>query len=764
MRRARIQIKPNVAKAAKQSPSVVKLENSPVDPPIEAPPPEEDAVPAQVEIPHNSDDVAAISEPNPAELLHVDVKPVNIAPQVHHVHFNDDVVDRNEQQQNTAPRAHLESPIGLLSGQSSPQFVAPHPPSRMITPRSRNVSMCEDEAILQPKQPREKKRFTGKEELDTKTWKMSDLVRWNPRNDQTSFKRERRSSTSSTIITKSELGEVGDVATPRTNAPQVKIGADGRLVIDESSLLVQSAQINHESVWETVEEGRMGSKITSMSFRNRIFRKAISWTERETDLFYEVLRCTGQDFGLMHHYLPQRSRPELKAKYNREEKLNWPRLLKAISHPVRLDSDLETRIAQIMADMEEEAKSKRERNDYEKAEEKKMREQIREQRATERVEERMKKAHAKELVRQARELEKEARVAAKSTEKAEKAEKAKERMDAKQLAKEAKRIATEAKQIIRDARQQELALRNETKRERSTDQDNLEREAERIIRRLIQESQREEKRKAKAERKRKKSNASKPSTSAPYSPSSGALESETVDPLASGGELGDTTSDSSTTASSSDEEALKMKEAKREKERMKAERRNLEPRRTVIDKKPVYVDKNDAKWAQQPVSEAVELVKMANGNMFDSADEMDVVDNTPLLKSSAPDTPDAPETPESASPVENATIPKAVSDVIEDIARERSKTPKPHEPEEKEPEVGEPPAKIIRTEEGAEDEIIDVVTIETVAVPDHLMDVAEFVDVETTDVPSTSTAPPPPPRPSVIRRTVKKPMPIKKKK
>uniref|UniRef100_A0A8R1IDA5 Myb_DNA-bind_7 domain-containing protein n=2 Tax=Caenorhabditis japonica TaxID=281687 RepID=A0A8R1IDA5_CAEJA len=418
-------------------------------------------------------------------------------------------------------------------------------------------------------QPRERKRFTGKEELDTKTWKMSDLTRWNPRNEQTSFKRERRSSTSSTIVTKSEMGDFGDQA-PRVNAPQVKIGADGRLVIDESSLVVQSAQINHESVWETVEEGRMSSKITSMSFRSRIFRKPNIWTERETDLFYEVLQCTGQDFGLMHHYLPQRSRVELKAKYNREEKINWPRLLKAISHPVRLDADLEARIARYQFEMEEEIREKKAKCEYEKAEEKRVRAQMREQQALERLEERQKKLQAKELIRQARELEKDAIQAAKCRQiESEK----KDRQEAREMAIEAKRIAQEARKIINESRRRE-------KRERKKfENDNLEREAERIIRRLMKESQREERRLEKLAQKKKTAKESRTP-----------VANDAVDPHASGPELGDTTSDSSTTASSSDEDALLTKVAKREKERMKEEKRNLEPRKSVIGKKPIYVD------------------------------------------------------------------------------------------------------------------------------------------------------------------------------
>lgn len=389
---------------------------------------------------------------------------------------------------------------------------------------------------------------------------------------------------------------MGDVSmdVPRVNAPQVKIGADGRLVIDETSLVVQSAQINHESVWETVEEGRMGSKITSLSFRNRIFRKATLWSQKETDLFYEVLQCTGPDFGLMHHYLPQRSRPELKAKYNKEEKANWDRMLKVISHPVRLDGQLEERITKIMNEIEEEIQEKKARHDFEKAEEKRVRQELKIQKASEREEERLEKEKAQKLLRSARELERNARLAKKSEEKAEREVQRKERMNAKQMAQEARRIAIEAKTIIRTVRQQKAAKRNEERDKMmevcllvlslkvcillQQDSDFLEREAERIIRRLIQETRREERKNQKKEKKKKEE---KKKDKVPDVPKS--VDKTPED------EEAESSSDSSTSATSSDEEALQVKTAKREKDRMKAERRNLEPRKSVIGKKPVYV-------------------------------------------------------------------------------------------------------------------------------------------------------------------------------
>uniref|UniRef100_A0A1I7UG35 Myb_DNA-bind_7 domain-containing protein n=1 Tax=Caenorhabditis tropicalis TaxID=1561998 RepID=A0A1I7UG35_9PELO len=659
MRRARIQVKPNIAKA-------VKKEVQPTEPipvavaAVEIPIP----VPAVVEeIPNHVEDVVMENlNPSPEDdapsesmkSLHVDVAKIQ-----NHVHFTDDVIDNEKNRTGVEGKmeAGHQNNVSLSSPNSTIQFAVPHP-GRLMTPRSRNVSMCEDESILQLKQPREKKRFTGKEELDTKTWKMSDLTRWNPRNEMTSFKRERRSSTSSTVITKSEIGDF-DAPSPRINAPQVKIGADGRLVIDETSLVVQSAQVNHESVWETVEEGRMGSKITSMSFRTRIFRKPNLWSSRETDLFYEVLQCTGQDFGLMHHYLPQRSRPELKAKYNREEKTNWPRILKAISHPVRLDGELEVRIAKIMAEIEEEIQEKKAKSIHDKAEERR-------------------KQHAKELVKQAKELEKGARIAAKLSLKitgkaekaaeriAEKEAKTKEKSDAKQMAMEAKRIAMEARSIIKETRKVEKEKQKEAKVQ--AESHNLEREAERIIRRLMQESQRDERRAAK-----ERNNSHRDDLDSPTSPKDTASKTLSPPPQSpknkkTGLDGEDSSSDSSESSSteSSDEEAVTKDTARREKRRMKQEKRNIEPRKTVSEKKPIYVNPQDIKYANVPISDTVAMVQATKGEMFLSADEDDEIPENPLsnvMDTSSPS--DGPSTSTQVEVVEASAAGSASSPSVE---------------------------------------------------------------------------------------------------
>uniref|UniRef100_A0A914RSM4 Myb-like domain-containing protein n=1 Tax=Parascaris equorum TaxID=6256 RepID=A0A914RSM4_PAREQ len=73
---------------------------------------------------------------------------------------------------------------------------------------------------------------------------------------------------------------------------------------------------------------RVERRVTSASFRKKAWRKGTPWSDLETDLFYDILRATGPDFGIMHEFFPSRTRAELKTKFNKEERTNWARLKK----------------------------------------------------------------------------------------------------------------------------------------------------------------------------------------------------------------------------------------------------------------------------------------------------------------------------------------------------------------------------------------------------------------------------------------------------
>ncbi|VDN92476.1 unnamed protein product [Brugia pahangi] len=191
--------------------------------------------------------------------------------------------------------------------------------------------------------PKVRKKFTGSEPLDPKTMTMQDLIFWNPKNEKRLHEDSRKKRKNS--VTDLEIMKKIDVENKQKKseklafaAPQVKIAADGSLILDESSLTITNE--NDSSVWETVEEDRSNKKLNSMSFRKRPFCRGNPWTELETDLFYDILRATGPDFGLMHEFFPSRTRVELKAKYNREERFNWTRLNQAMAVPTLLSDAL----------------------------------------------------------------------------------------------------------------------------------------------------------------------------------------------------------------------------------------------------------------------------------------------------------------------------------------------------------------------------------------------------------------------------------------
>jgi hypothetical protein len=105
----------------------------------------------------------------------------------------------------------------------------------------------------------------------------------------------------------------------KTYAPQLKFSEDGRIIINEESLLIQRENI--EPVYDaTVVESEAGDSLTYNSYRKHHHTK--KWTDRETAKFYKALSMIGTDFTMIQRLFPNRSRDEIKRKFKREEKLN----------------------------------------------------------------------------------------------------------------------------------------------------------------------------------------------------------------------------------------------------------------------------------------------------------------------------------------------------------------------------------------------------------------------------------------------------------
>ncbi|WKX92780.1 hypothetical protein Q1695_010653 [Nippostrongylus brasiliensis] len=265
----------------------------------------------------------------------------------------------------SAPTVDVEDATAPPNEETSTSYVDPLSPAKRVA-HTRTVSDMPDSIISTiptdyyvPKLPRPRRKFTGEEELDPKKMRMMDMIYWNPKKEKGMTKRHVETESVIADERKAPSVDLQSSSTSKVAAPQVTIGPDGRLVIDEKSLVIPEKGGEETSVWETVDEDRVSRRVTSLSFRTRLWRKGSPWSEKETELFYEILRCTGPDFGLMHEFFPSRARNELKSKYNREERTNWRKMSEIMSRPTLLADDLYERAAAMQKEIEEEALAKK---------------------------------------------------------------------------------------------------------------------------------------------------------------------------------------------------------------------------------------------------------------------------------------------------------------------------------------------------------------------------------------------------------------------
>ncbi|KAL3115305.1 hypothetical protein niasHT_011654 [Heterodera trifolii] len=297
----------------------------------------------------------------------------------------------------------------LLQGQGQSGAMGPPPPPRMMTNErgemvsdQRTVVVVEN-TTTEPNTDmdtvndlKEKRKVpTSKDKLvDRKRFTMSDLVRWKPKTENTLKRKwaERRRQLKEDTVdgettgqpehqdqqqalpavtngggtstngngqqdgaaptgAQPQQGPSNASSTPTAAAgPRVMINERGEMVVDEQSLVVIENPEQNTAGMETVNDDLLPKRITSLSFRRKPHRSSM-WGVLETDLFYEVLSATGTDFGLMHEFIPTRTRVELKNKFNREERINPRRLNEALLHPTMLDERLRHRVERMLEQM-----------------------------------------------------------------------------------------------------------------------------------------------------------------------------------------------------------------------------------------------------------------------------------------------------------------------------------------------------------------------------------------------------------------------------
>ncbi|CAH8833330.1 unnamed protein product [Trichobilharzia szidati] len=105
-------------------------------------------------------------------------------------------------------------------------------------------------------------------------------------------------------------------------APQLRIDANGNIVLDETSLLIKKSDNLDMKNLRHINEETGILNVNYNSFRPPRDCHGKRWTERETTRFYRALSTIGTDFYVMEKMFPRRKRSELVSKFKREEKRN----------------------------------------------------------------------------------------------------------------------------------------------------------------------------------------------------------------------------------------------------------------------------------------------------------------------------------------------------------------------------------------------------------------------------------------------------------
>lgn len=129
----------------------------------------------------------------------------------------------------------------------------------------------------------------------------------------------------------SEEEIVDDPAETAMPVPQVKVGPDGQLIIDEQSLVIENTGVKKSREALARQEAEVDDNNYGSGFYKRRPRSK-DWPKIETIKFYKAINTVGTDFLLMQSLFPNRSRQELKLKFKKEERINRTLVEKALKN------------------------------------------------------------------------------------------------------------------------------------------------------------------------------------------------------------------------------------------------------------------------------------------------------------------------------------------------------------------------------------------------------------------------------------------------
>lgn len=197
----------------------------------------------------------------------------------------------------------------------------------------------EDQKIQDQK--KESRERLSNKDLDKSQLRMFDMIYFNPLGNPM----KQRSPNKSSEKLKNSESKIQDLPTavfspPAALAvPQLRLNANGEMVLDETSLVVESEQQKQNRNALATSNVVYDDDLSGNYGYYKRQQRTKDWPKEETVKFYRCLNTVGTDFSLMLNLFPNRSRRDLKLKFKKEEKNNPQLIDKALLKHNTFDLD-----------------------------------------------------------------------------------------------------------------------------------------------------------------------------------------------------------------------------------------------------------------------------------------------------------------------------------------------------------------------------------------------------------------------------------------
>lgn len=196
----------------------------------------------------------------------------------------------------------------------------------------------EDQKIQDQK--KESRERLSNKDLDKSQLRMFDMIYFNPLGNPM---KQRSPNKSGDKQKKPEinLDMPEETFTPpaAVAVPQLRLNANGEMVLDETSLVIESEQQKQNRNALATSNVVYDDDLSGNYGYYKRQQRTKEWPQEETVKFYRCLNTVGTDFSLMLNLFPNRTRRDLKLKFKKEEKNNPHLIDKAVLKHSTFDLD-----------------------------------------------------------------------------------------------------------------------------------------------------------------------------------------------------------------------------------------------------------------------------------------------------------------------------------------------------------------------------------------------------------------------------------------